>query len=248
MAGVRGDASGCVSLVARGPAPEARPTRRRPGDAELAAAAEVDPTQLIVDFRDDVSAETLANNGFTEIPISDYSAKDRLYRLDLPSADEAAAALAKLSHDPSVESVDFEAFASISPDEQKEQEDAAAAAAAGGRWRPNARRAAPGGTFPNDACFKYQWHLRQIGMPDAWKRGNGKGVVVAVIDTGVTKVADLAGTKFVPGYNFLSNSANAADDHGHGTHVAGNDRAVDQQPPRRRRGRLRRQQSCRSRC
>jgi serine protease len=37
----------------------------------------------------------------------------------------------------------------------------------------------------------------------------------------VTKVADLAETKFVPGYNFLSNNANAADDHGHGTHVAG---------------------------
>ena len=49
----------------------------------------------------------------------------------------------------------------------------------------------------------------------------GKGVVVAVIDTGVTKVGDLAETKFVPGYNFVANNANAADDHGHGTHVAG---------------------------
>ena len=80
---------------------------------------------------------------------------------------------------------------------------------------------AAGSEFPNDACYKYQWHLRQLGMPDAWKRGNGKGVVVAVIDTGVSKVADLADTKFVAGYNFLSNNDNAADDHGHGTHVAG---------------------------
>ena len=77
------------------------------------------------------------------------------------------------------------------------------------------------GSFPNDACYKYQWHMRQIGMPAAWKQGNGKGAVVAVIDTGVTKVGDLADTKFVAGYNFVANNANAADDHGHGTHVAG---------------------------
>src|SRR5205085_11385474 len=73
----------------------------------------------------------------------------------------------------------------------------------------------------NDTCYKLQWHVRQIGAPTAWKRGNGGGAVVAVIDTGVTKVADLADTKFVPGYNFVNNTADAADDHGHGTHVAG---------------------------
>jgi serine protease len=187
-----------------------------PGDAELAGSAEVDPTRLIVDFKDDVSAETLANNGFTEVPISDYSAQDRMYRLEFSSAAEAAAARAKLSHDPSVESVDYESFASISPDE------ATAAAAAGSMEAEcQAQAADGGGAFPNDACYKYQWHMRQLGMPDAWKRGNGKGVVVAVIDTGVSKVADLADTKFVAGYNFVANNDNAADDHGHGTHVAG---------------------------
>ncbi len=46
-------------------------------------------------------------------------------------------------------------------------------------------------------------------------------MVVAVIDTGVTKVPDLQGTELVPGFNFVANNANAADDHGHGTHVAG---------------------------
>ncbi len=34
-------------------------------------------------------------------------------------------------------------------------------------------------------------------------------------------VPDLDETEFVPGYNFVTDSANAADDHGHGTHVAG---------------------------
>jgi len=193
-----------------------RPADKTPQpDTEL-AATNVDPTNLIVDFRDDVSAETLANNGFTEIPISDYSAVDKVFRLDFATAEEAAAAKAKLAHDPSVESVDYEAFASIPPGEETEE-----ALAAPASLEAECQSGAPGSGFPNDACFKYQWHLRQIGMPDAWKRGNGKGAVVAVIDTGVTKVADLADTKFVAGYNFVGNNANAADDHGHGTHVAG---------------------------
>src|SRR5262245_49129455 len=55
--------------------PSRRPTDKTlpPADAELAAAGYVEPTHVIVDFKDDVSAETLANNGFEEIPISDYS-------------------------------------------------------------------------------------------------------------------------------------------------------------------------------
>jgi serine protease len=200
--------------------PSRRPTDKAlaPDDAALALAAGVDPTRLIVDFRDDVSAETLANNGFTEIPISDYSQKDRLYRIELSSAGEAAAALAKLRHDPSVESADYDSYAAIPPGEDAQE---TAAPLKGGSMEAECQAAAPGSAFPNDACYKYQWHLRQLGMPDAWKRGNGKGVVVAVIDTGVSKVADLAETKFVPGYNFLANNANADDDHGHGTHVAG---------------------------
>ena len=57
--------------------------------ATLAGAPGVDPTRLIVDFQDDVSAGTLANNGFEEIPISDYSARDRLYRIDFASAERS---------------------------------------------------------------------------------------------------------------------------------------------------------------
>ena len=76
--------------------------------------------------------------------------------------------------------------------------------------------------FPNDPCFQYQWHLRQVGLPDAWKLGTGEGVIVAVIDTGVTQVRRPAPRpSFVAGYNFVANNANADDDHGHGTHVAG---------------------------
>ena len=186
MAGVRGRRWWRRQLLWHGGPPAARPTRRRPpADAELAAAAGVDPTRLIVDFRDDVSAETLANNGFNEIPISDYSATDRLYRIDFANAAEAAAARAKLAHDPSVESVDFESLAAIPPGEDAQKSWPLAAGEES--MEAECRRRPPAASFPNDACFKYQWHLRQLGMPDAWKRGNGKGVIVAVIDTGVTQ-------------------------------------------------------------
>jgi serine protease len=75
--------------------------------------------------------------------------------------------------------------------------------------------------FPNDPKYKFQWHLQQIHSKETWKAAQGAGVIVAVIDTGVTKVPDLAGTEIVAGYNFVDDSTNAADDHGHGTHVAG---------------------------
>jgi serine protease len=208
----------------RGSAPHAAPPK--PTGAEIAEAAGVDPTHLIVDFRDDMTAGELAATGYIEVPISDYSAKDHLFRITFRDADQAAAAMAKLARDPNVEGVDYDAMATIPADEQAEE---ATAALASGSMEAecqaaSAKRPGPAdseGAFPNDPCFKYQWHLRQIGMPAAWKLGTGKGAVVAVIDTGVTKVGDLAGTTFVPGYNFLANNADADDDHGHGTHVAG---------------------------
>jgi serine protease len=200
---------------AHAPRPVEKPT---PTSAERALAAGLHPTELIVDFRDDISVQALAATGYAEIPIGDLSAQDRLYRIHFDDADQAAAALAKLSHNRDVETVDYDSQATIPPDEQIEE---AAATAGSMEAECGTTTGDTAAGFPNDPCFKYQWHLRQIGIPEAWKRGTGSGTVVAVIDTGVTKVGDLAGTKFVPGYNFIANSADAADDHGHGTHVAG---------------------------
>ena len=74
---------------------------------------------------------------------------------------------------------------------------------------------------PNDPDYNQQWNLRSINVEQAWDETKGEGITVAVIDTGVTKVPDLAETQFVEGYDFVNNRTLADDDVGHGTHVAG---------------------------
>ncbi|MBV6625428.1 MAG: peptidase S8 [Rivularia sp. (in: Bacteria)] len=73
----------------------------------------------------------------------------------------------------------------------------------------------------NDPLYAQQWHLHNINVEGAWDKNRGKGITVAVIDTGVTKVRDLVETEFVKGYDFVNDRENASDDNGHGTHVAG---------------------------
>jgi subtilisin family serine protease len=71
-----------------------------------------------------------------------------------------------------------------------------------------------------------------IDAPDAWKIEEGDSkIVVAVVDTGIdANHPDLKTNLWhdvrenqpdVYGYNFVANHANPADNHGHGTHVAG---------------------------
>ncbi len=73
-----------------------------------------------------------------------------------------------------------------------------------------------------------------INADDVWKlkdsKGNfitGKGVTIAIIDTGVDYThPDLGGClgvscKVIGGYDFVNNDNDPMDDHGHGTHVAG---------------------------
>jgi serine protease len=95
----------------------------------------------------------------------------------------------------------------------------------------------PGRTTEPAGWQQTQWNFAgpaSINAPDAW--GNliaaghpgGRGVTVAVLDTGVayrqfgrtTASPDLAGTKFVKGYDFVGRDPYANDRNGHGTHVA----------------------------
>jgi serine protease len=94
---------------------------------------------------------------------------------------------------------------------------------------------------PHDPLYRFQWHYPQINLPQAWDLTTGSDTIVAVIDTGVVlSHPDLQG-QLVPGYDFISNPANAGDGDGidpdptdpgdraspdggstfHGTHVAG---------------------------
>lgn len=74
---------------------------------------------------------------------------------------------------------------------------------------------------PNDPEYSKQWNMRSINVESAWDENKGSGATVAVIDTGVSRVPDLKDTKFVAGYDFVNDRVEAADDNGHGTHVAG---------------------------
>lgn len=76
-------------------------------------------------------------------------------------------------------------------------------------------------TAPNDPDYSKQWNFQSINVEQAWDETKGDGVTVAVIDTGVSEVPDLKLTKFVKGYDFVNDKADATDDNGHGTHVAG---------------------------
>lgn len=75
--------------------------------------------------------------------------------------------------------------------------------------------------IPNDPEYGKQWNLRSINVEQAWDETKGKDVTIAVIDTGISPVPDLEKTDFVAGYDFVNDQAEARDDNGHGTHVAG---------------------------
>jgi serine protease len=74
---------------------------------------------------------------------------------------------------------------------------------------------------PNDPMYSKQWNLQYIGIEPSWAETKGNGITVAVIDTGISQVPDLKETTFATGYDFVNDRANAQDDNGHGTHVAG---------------------------
>lgn len=110
---------------------------------------------------------------------------------------------------------------------------------------------------PSDPQYNNQWHYYEatggLNLPTAWDSSTGEGVVVAVIDTGITDHADLR-ANLLPGYDMISDAGIGNDGNGrdsnasdtgdateanecrantpsrtsswHGTHVAGTVAAV----------------------
>jgi subtilisin family serine protease len=71
------------------------------------------------------------------------------------------------------------------------------------------------------------WGITQIGADQAWTQVSAEDVVVAVIDTGISRShEDLTG-RVIRGYDFANDDDNPEDDNGHGTHVAGIISAID---------------------
>jgi serine protease len=179
------------------------------------ASAATDPDDVLVDLADDASPATIAaierDLGIDLVLVSDESYDERFYRAHVDPA-RRDAILAALAKRPEVEIAEPDAEVSLSPSEL-------AVAPRVPAWEG----------FPNDPQYKFQWHMRQIGMPQAWKLADGNGVVVAVLDTGVGYenydkfhlLPDLEGVTFVKPYNFVANNKHAGDDHGHGSHVTG---------------------------
>ncbi|MET8909355.1 type VII secretion-associated serine protease mycosin [Micromonospora sp. NPDC004551] len=85
-----------------------------------------------------------------------------------------------------------------------------------------AARVAPVDEFAGmDPARDGQWQLAKLQAQAAWQSSTGRGVIVAVIDSGVDgSHPDLAG-QVLPGVDLVSSGVDGPDPVGHGTTVAG---------------------------
>jgi serine protease len=137
--------------------------------------------------------------------------------LRLPKQESVAAAIAKLRREPGVAYAEPNYIAHATGD-----------------WYPND----PGRAHVPDGWEQMQWNflpLVGVNAPQAWanlrgvRRPGARGVVVAILDTGVAyrnwgkfqKSPDFGGTRFIDPYDFIANNRYPLDRNGHGTFVAG---------------------------
>ncbi|SNY69070.1 S8 family serine peptidase [Paractinoplanes atraurantiacus] len=159
----------------------------------LAAPAGPTPSSLVVGLRSDSAAASTVSalDADPDVSVLSSTARPSLdaVTVTVPAGDSADA-IAALRADPNVTYV-----------EPKVQTSIVSTAA------------------PNDTYYAQQWGLGKIKAPAAWARTTGGGVVVAVVDTGVTTTNELSG-RVLAGYDFVNNDADPSDDNGHGTRSA----------------------------
>lgn len=191
--------------------------------AGVASLASAQSSPLIVDVADKASkseiAQLQAKIGGRWKPNSVVSSSNHVYQVFL-SAAERVKALAALKTATNIDAYDNEHTYQLDPDFLPLN------------LRQNGKVAnsvSPKSTSPNDPRYAEQWNFQMVGAEAAWKRSRGTGVVVAVIDTGVSGTSsgkgqacrDFGSTTFTAGYDFVNRDTDPYDDHGHGTHVAG---------------------------
>jgi serine protease len=86
---------------------------------------------------------------------------------------------------------------------------------------PNFIAFASGTQNPSDPYLGYQWNLDRVGVPAAWAYGQGSGLTVAVLDTGVLANGPDGFDRLLSGYDFYYGDSDPSDRDGHGTFVAG---------------------------
>lgn len=80
----------------------------------------------------------------------------------------------------------------------------------------------------SDPYYKYQWNMSELSLEAVHARSQGQGVIVAVVDSGVSRGSD-SPVNLLPGWDFQDDDADASDSAAatgspsgsHGTHVAG---------------------------
>ncbi|HAH07059.1 MAG TPA: peptidase S8 [Elusimicrobia bacterium] len=78
---------------------------------------------------------------------------------------------------------------------------------------------------PGSQAQRVPWGIARVNAKGAWPITRGKGVKVAVVDTGIDHShPDL---KTAGGFNVITHDDNYMDDQGHGTHVSGTIAALD---------------------
>jgi thermitase len=72
-----------------------------------------------------------------------------------------------------------------------------------------------------DPVVRQQWALRNIEAPAAWDVTTGGAIMIAILDTGVSRSHPEFRGRVMEGYDFANRDGDASDDQGHGTYVAG---------------------------